>query len=134
GAASVLLAAPAQAAFAPATLAGFGRSVVLQPAVVVLFLVYGLLGVADSVRLPASMALFVEEGEPHDAVAASFSLRSLSWKAGHLAGPLAAGAAKDAFGTPAAFVVAAGFVLAGVVAFVALQSRGRSAPAPAPGD
>jgi MFS family permease len=128
GTAAIPLAGVAQRTLQPLVLAGLGYSVVLQPAVLALFCTYGVLGLADSIRLPASMALFVEEGEPHDAVAASFSLRSLSWKGGHLVGPLLAGLVKDLYGTAAAFLTAAGFVALAVLVLV--TSSVRTAPNP----
>jgi DHA1 family multidrug resistance protein-like MFS transporter len=131
GTAAIPLAGVAQRTLPPLVLAGLGVSVVLQPAVLALFCIYGLLGLADSVRLPASMALFVEEGEPHDAVAASFSLRSLSWKGGHLAGPLLAGLVKDLYGTAAAFLTAAAFVAFAVLVLVASSARTGPDAAPA---
>jgi len=36
-------------------------------------------GVADGLRIPTSVAMFVEAGEQFDAVAGSVSLRSVSW-------------------------------------------------------
>jgi hypothetical protein len=43
------------------------NGMVLPPAFFALFSAYAVLGIADSLRLPASMALFVEEGEHFDA-------------------------------------------------------------------
>jgi MFS family permease len=77
----------------------------------VLFGAYAIMGVADSVRLPASMALFVEEGEKYDSVASAMSLRSISWKIGQTAGPLGVGLIKDYLGTTEAFLTASAFVV-----------------------
>jgi DHA1 family multidrug resistance protein-like MFS transporter len=134
GTAAIPLAGVAQETFAPVTLAALDHSVVVQPAVAALFVTYSVLGVADSVRIPASMALFVSEGEPHDAVAASFSLRSLSWKVGHFAGPLITGVVTDAAGRPAAFLTAAAFVALGTVVFVVSRHRAVTEGTPPPAD
>jgi MFS family permease len=92
----------------------------LVPAFFALFVAFGLIGVADSLRLPASMSLFVEEGEQFDAVAGSMSLRSIAWKIGQVSGPVAVGALWDATSVFAAFWTAAGFILvsSGVFAFL----------------
>jgi MFS family permease len=84
---------------------------VLPPAFFSLFLAYAVLGVADSLRLPASMALFVEEGEHFDAVAGSMSLRSIAWKVGQVSGPVAVGVVWDATSVFVAFWTAAGFLV-----------------------
>lgn len=103
-----------------------GKTMVLPPAFFGLFAAYSILGVGDSIRLPASMTLFVEEGERFDAVAGSFSLRSLSWKMGQLIGPVAVGAIWDATSALVAFWVAAGFAGAAAVVFVAMAIRATS--------
>ncbi len=104
------------------SLSGFGQSVTLAPAFFVLFAAYAVIGVADSLRLPASMALFVEEGEQFDAVAASFSLRSIAWKIGEVVGPFAVGIIWDATGVFTAFFTAAGFIVVSTGVFVFLYS------------
>jgi MFS family permease len=101
----------------------FGDPQVLGGAFFALFGAYMILGVADSIRLPASMALFVEEGERHDAVASAFSLRSLSWKVGQVSGPLLVGAIIDLVSVPVAFYTAAGFIVVASVAFWILVRR-----------
>jgi MFS family permease len=102
------------------TLAGFGHEMVLPGAFFVLFAAYGVLGIADSLRLPASMALFVEEGEYFDAVGSSLSLRSIAWKVGQVGGPVLVGAIWDATSVLVAFWTAAGFIVVstGVFAWV----------------
>lgn len=116
-------------------LAGFAAGVVPGVAVlgrsfsgayVTLFAAYGVLGVADSVRLPASMTLFVAEGEARDSVASSMSLRSLSWKVGQVGGPVGVGFIKDAVSVLAAFWTAAGFVLFATWVFLFLHGRGQA--------
>lgn len=49
------------------TLSGLGRELTLVPAFFSLLLAFSILGVADSLRLPTSMALFVREGEYFEA-------------------------------------------------------------------
>ncbi|EMA54216.1 MFS transporter [Halococcus thailandensis] len=117
------------------SLSAFGESVTLQPAFFVLFAAYAVIGVADSLRLPASMALFVEEGERFDAVAASLSLRSVVWKVGEVVGPLTVGALWDAASVFTAFFTAAGFIVLSTGVFVVLY-RTEPAPSatPTPGD
>ncbi|QCC48169.1 MFS transporter [Halobellus limi] len=114
----------------------FGRTQVLGGAFFALFAAYGILGIADSVRLPASMALFVEEGERLDSVASSMSLRSIAWKVGQVTGPVLVGVIKDAVSTTMAFLTAAAFIAVATGVFVATYLRTREAPAatPAVGD
>ncbi|MFC4356884.1 MFS transporter [Halobium salinum] len=102
-----------------------GRSVTLGGAFFALFGAYGLLGVADSLRLPASMALFVEEGERFDSVASSMSLRSISWKVGQVTGPALIGVIKEFVSTTAAFLTAAGFIVVATGVFVIAYTRAR---------
>ncbi len=116
GALIIPLAAAADAVLPAVEVAGF----TLVPAFFVLFAAYGVCGVADSIRLPASMALFVEEGEQFDAVAASMSLRSIAWKVGQVTGPVAVGIIWDATGVLTAFGTAAALIVvaSGVFAFL----------------
>jgi predicted MFS family arabinose efflux permease len=136
GTALVPLALYAEGVVDPVTLAAFGRSVELGGAFFALFAAYGVLGIADSVRLPASMALFVEEGERFDSVASSMSLRSISWKVGQVAGPVFVGVVKDYVSTEAAFLTAAGFIVVatGVFALSYTFAEPRPAAAVEPGD
>jgi MFS family permease len=122
GTALIPLALLAEGAIDPVRLGIAGRSVTLGGAFFALFAAYGLLGVADSLRLPASMALFVEEGERFDSVASSMSLRSISWKVGQVAGPLLVGLIKDVVSTTAAFLAAAAFVVVATGIFVVAYS------------
>lgn len=95
---------------------GLGYEFTIGSAFVVLFVAYGVLGLADSLRLPTSMALFVEEGEYYDSVAGSLSLRSVSWQVGAIVGPVVVGATFDrvsffgGFWLAAALMVVAGLV------------------------
>ncbi|MEZ3115324.1 MFS transporter [Halobaculum sp. MBLA0147] len=95
----------------PFRVRAFGGVQELGGAFFALFAAYGVLGVADSIRLPASMALFVEEGEKYDSVASSMSLRSISWKVGQVAGPVGIGLIKDVVSVQVAFYTAAAFIV-----------------------
>ena len=101
----------------------YGRGIELGGAFFTLFAAYGLLGVADSLRLPASMALFVEEGERFDSVASSMSLRSISWKIGEVVGPVMVGGIIDLVSTTVAFLTAAGFIFVATGVFVVTYVR-----------
>ncbi|MXR20378.1 MFS transporter [Halobacterium bonnevillei] len=131
----VPLAAFAQEALAPVTLAALGWSYTLTGPVATLFVAYLVLGVADSIRLPASMSLFVQEGEHLDSVASSMSLRSISWKVGQIAGPVVVGAIKDLAGPEVAFATAGAFIVGAAGVFVLVRSRSLPAePEPMPND
>ena len=99
-----------------------GVSTTLPPAFFPLFLAFAVCGIADSIRLPASMALFVEEGEHFDAVAGSLSLRSIAWKVGQVVGPVSVGALWDATSVFVAFFTASGFILVAAVTFLGLYA------------
>lgn len=99
---------------------GFGRTLTLVPAFFLLFVAYGILGIADSLRLPTSMALFVEEGEYYDAVAGSLSLRSVSWQVGAIVGPLVVGGLFDYASFYSGFWLAAGLMLLAGWVFLSL--------------
>lgn len=109
------------------TVSVLGRSLAFPPSFFVLFAAFAVCGVADSIRLPASMALFIEEGEAVDATAGSMSIRSVAWKVGQVVGPLAMGVVWDATGVFTAFGVAAAMILASTAAFLVIDS-----PAPEP--
>jgi MFS family permease len=134
-AAMIPLATVAEGTLPPVTVRLFGDTQVLGGAFLALFLAYAVAGVGDSLRLPASMALFVEEGERFDSVASSLSLRSFAWKVGQVGGPLLAGGVKEFVSHEAAFLVAAGVIVLSTAAFVLTARRGDPAdhPAPAPG-
>ncbi|WP_255149638.1 MFS transporter [Halorarius halobius] len=109
-------------------------SLLLPPAFFVLAGAYAVCGVADSIRLPASMALFVEEGEAFDAVAGSMSLRSVAWKVGQVAGPVTVGVVWDATSVGVAFGVAGAFIAAATLVFLFLYQESSPAPGAVPGD
>jgi len=123
GTAAIPLASVVQDAVPTVRLSALGHTLVVTGAVLTLFLAYSVLGVADSLRLPASMALFVEEGERFDSVASSMSLRSISWKVGQVVGPALVGVIKDTLSTLLAFWTAAGFVLLATMVFVVVYAR-----------
>jgi len=83
----------------------------------------GLLGVADSFREPASMALFADEGTAEGGVASSFGIRELVWRPGSVAGPLIAGWLMIEVSMAAVFYVGGGFALSGVTVFLVLLAR-----------
>ena len=111
----------------PIAISAGGTSVALLPAFFWLFGCYLILGLADSLRIPTSVSLFVEEGEHFDAVGSSLSLRSVSWQVGAVIGPAAVGGMIDILSYLAAFWMAAFFMLGAGVVFLALY---RSEPPP----
>ena len=120
GTALIPLAGPAQAALPSFAVDGFGHAIHVDGAFATMFVAFGVIGVADSVRLPASMALFVAEGERFDSVASAMSLRSISWKFGQVVGPTLVGAIKEFYGMALAFWTAAGFLVISAVVFAVL--------------
>ena len=99
----------------PATLPVLGP---LSPAFLPLIALSGLLGVADSLREPASMALFADEGTDSGGVASSFGVRDLLWRPGSVAGPLLGGWLMTEIGMGWVFYVGGAFALTGVAAFL----------------
>jgi MFS family permease len=89
----------------------------------------GLLGVADSFREPASMALFADEGTDDGGVASSFGIRELVWRPGSVAGPLIAGWLMVEVSMASVFYVGGAFAVTGVLAFLGVlaNDHGRSA-------
>ena len=130
GTAAIPLATYFEGTVSPVTVAYLGDSQTLGGAFFALFAAYSLLGIADSIRLPASMSLFVDEGERHESVASAMSLRSISWKVGQVVGPVIVGTTMDFTTTEAGFLLAAGFIGFATTLF-ALQSR-RAAAAGVP--
>jgi MFS family permease len=90
-------------------------------AVIVVFLLNGLLGVADAFREPASMALFADEGK-HRGITSSFGIRSLVWKPGSVLAPLAGGWLMGQFGIEWVFFVGGVAALSGVLTFFGVLS------------
>ncbi len=122
GTALIPLAAYFEGTVSPVTVSYLGDSQTLGGAFFALFAAYSLLGIADSIRLPASMSLFVEEGEAYDSVASAMSLRSVSWKVGQVVGPVLVGATMDFTSTEAGFLLAAAFIAFATIGFT-LQAR-----------
>jgi MFS family permease len=83
----------------------------------------GLLGIADSFREPASMALFADEGTDDGGVASSFGIRELVWRPGSVAAPLLGGTLMTDVGMAWVFYVGGGFAVLGGVTFLAVLWR-----------
>jgi len=95
----------------------------LPPAYLPLIAFSGLLGVVDSFREPASMALFADEGTDDGGVASSFGIRELVWRPGSVAGPLIAGWLMVEVSVAAVFYVIGAFAVTGAVALLGLLAR-----------
>lgn len=87
----------------------------------IVFLLNGLLGVADSVREPASMALFADEGKG-SGITSSIGIRGLVWRPGALLAPLLGGYLMDNVGMDWVFIVAGATALTGVFTFLGIIS------------
>ena len=123
GTAAIPLAAAFEGRIDPVEITVLGDTQALGGAFFALFGAYLILGVADSIRLPASMSLFVDEGEAYDSVASAMSLRSISWKVGQVLGPVLVGGTMDLVSTRAGFLLAAGFIGVATVGFVLTARR-----------
>ena len=132
GTAAIPLAAVFDGAVTPVTVSYFGDTQTLGGAFFALFAAYSLLGIADSIRLPASMSLFVDEGERHDSVASAMSLRSISWKVGQVVGPVVVGTTMDFTTTETGFLLAAAFIAFATTLFVVQSRRAAALGAPRP--
>ncbi|MEZ3114819.1 MFS transporter [Halobaculum sp. MBLA0147] len=77
-----------------------------------------LLGVADSFREPASMALFADEGSDGEGVASSFGIRELVWRPGSVVAPVAGGWLMDSLGMDLVFYLGGVAAVSGAVTFV----------------
>ncbi|WP_225335523.1 MFS transporter [Halomicrobium urmianum] len=82
----------------------------------------GLLGLADSLREPASMALFADEGKG-SGITSSFGIRGLVWRPGALIAPLVGGYLMDTAGMNWVFVLAGVTALTGVATFLGIVSK-----------
>jgi len=94
----------------------------LSPAFLPLVACNALLGVADSVREPASMALFADEGTDDGSVASSFGIRELVWRPGSVAAPMLGGVLMGV-GMEWVFFVGAAAAFSGVLTFLGVLSR-----------
>jgi MFS family permease len=101
----------------------------LSPAFLPLLAVNGLLGIADSFREPASMALFADEGIDGEGVASSFGIRELVWRPGSVLAPVLGGWLMAQYGIEWAFYVGGAFALTGVATFLVLLVRDHGAEA-----
>ena len=101
----------------------------LSPAFLPLLAISGLLGIADSFREPASMALFADEGTSEGGVASSFGIRELVWRPGSILGPLLAGELMTGVSMASVFYVGGAFALTGSLTFLVILTRfhGRAA-------
>ncbi|SEO47638.1 Predicted arabinose efflux permease, MFS family [Halorientalis persicus] len=117
----IALAIPLAPAFG--TRLGFSAAVPILGTVPAVFFVVvglnGLLGVADAVREPASMALFADEGKDNG-IASSFGIRGLVWRPGALLAPLLGGYLMDTAGMAWVFVVGGVTALTGVLTFAGI--------------
>lgn len=87
----------------------------------VVLLLNGLLGIADSAREPASMALFADEGKG-SGITSSLGIRDLVWLPGALLAPILGGYLMDSVGMEWIFIVAGGTALTGVITFIGIIS------------
>jgi MFS family permease len=101
----------------------------LSPAFLPLVVCNGLLGVADSFREPASMALFADEGADNGGVASSFGIRDLVWRPGSIVAPMIGGYLMTQVGMEWVFYAGALAAFSGVVVFagVLFSAHGRDA-------
>lgn len=107
----------------------FESTVVIQSAFFALSFAYLVMSFADSVRVPASNTLFVNEGDRVDSMAMSLSLRSFPGHISSVLGPVVIGSLVDLLSYPVAFGVAALIaVLSGTIVAVH-QLRLHSVPA-----
>ncbi|MDT3433936.1 MFS transporter [Haloarcula sp. 1CSR25-25] len=91
----------------------------LSAAFLPLVVLNALLGTADSLREPASMALFADEGTGNG-VASSFGVRSLVWRPGSVLAPLAGGWLTTNAGMEWVFYLGAASAFTGVAAFLGI--------------
>ncbi len=79
-----------------------------------------LLGVADSFREPASMALFADVGNAEGGITSSFGIRNLVWQPGSIVGPLIAGWIMVEVGMEWVFYLAGGLAISGAITFLGI--------------
>ncbi|GKZ14344.1 MFS transporter [Haladaptatus sp. T7] len=94
----------------------------LSPAFLPLVGLNALLGVADSFREPASMALFADEGIDGAGVASSFGVRELVWRPGSILAPILAGILMTGPGIQWVFYVGGIASISGVLTFFGVLS------------
>jgi len=130
GTAAIPLAGVVEGWLTPVEVSVFGGTQQLGGAFLTLFVAYSILGVADSIRLPASMSLFVDEGEAYDSVASAMSLRSISWKVGQVTGPVLVGVTMDLLTVESGFLLAAAFIAVATTGFFFQSRRAHAARTP----
>lgn len=94
----------------------------LSPAFLPLVGLNALLGIADSFREPASMALFADEGVDGAGVASSFGVRELVWRPGSILAPILAGILMTGPGIQWVFYVGGIASISGVLTFFGVLS------------
>ncbi|MDZ7702044.1 MAG: MFS transporter [Halobacteriales archaeon] len=94
----------------------------LAPGFFVLVALNGLLGAADSVREPASMALFADEGAG-SGIASSFGVRNLVWLPGSIVAPMVGGYLMTQVGMEWVFYLGGAAALSGVATMLAVLVR-----------
>jgi hypothetical protein len=87
-----------------------------------------LLGVADSVREPASMALYADEGAG-EGIASSIGIRSIVWRPGSLVAPIAGGWLMTHVGMDLVFYLGGAAALSGALTMVGVLSYTHGRPA-----
>ncbi|WP_313695449.1 MFS transporter [Halorarum halobium] len=87
------------------------------------------LGIADSFREPASMALFADEGSDGEGVASSFGIRELVWRPGSVLAPVAGGWLMAEIGMDSVFYVGGAFAVLGALTFLGILWRAHGAGA-----
>jgi len=90
---------------------------VVTPALLVVFLLNAMLGVADSFREPASMATFADEGVG-SGIASSFGIRNIVWLPGSILAPVGGGVLMDGAGMQWVFFLGGATALTGVATFL----------------
>jgi MFS family permease len=94
----------------------------LSPVLPLVVLANALLGVADSFREPASMALFADEGAG-EGIASSFGIRFLVWRPGGILAPMIGGYLMTGVGMDWVFFVGALFAFSAVLTFAGILFR-----------
>ena len=89
----------------------------VSPAFLPLVVLSGLLGVADSFREPASMALFADEGLEAGSVTSSFGIRELVWRPGSVIAPLLGGWLMIDVSMASVFYLGGAFAISGAATF-----------------
>lgn len=92
-----------------------------------LILLNALLGVADSFREPASMALYADEGEG-SGITSSIGIRSIVWRPGGLGAPILGGWMMANLGMDSVFFLGGAAALAGVVTMFGILSYTHGRP------